>query len=145
MAARPAISKSARKRLQQTRVARLATADTRRRPSVVPICFAFDGRALYTPLDLKPKRRTSGTLRRVQNIKANPDVALLVDDYREDWRRLWFILIRGRARLLRSGAQWRKAHRLLKRKYPQYRTSLLPADAPVIEILPRRIVVWGRL
>lgn len=126
-------------------MARLATVDPEGRPHLVPICFVFDGRAFYTPLDLKPKRRHSGALQRVRNIEANPNVALLVDEYSEDWKRLWFIQIRGRARLLRSGAQWRKAHRLLKQKYPPYRAGLLPADAPVIQILPQRIVAWGRL
>lgn len=145
MAARPAISKSVRKRLQSAHVARLATVDPEGRPHLVPICFAFDRLAFYTPLDRKSKRRPFDELRRVRNIKANPNVALLVDEYREDWRRLWYILVRGRARLLRSGAHWRTAHRLLKRKYPQYRTGLLPANAPVIRIFPKRIVAWGRL
>ena len=145
MAARTVISKSVRKRLQRARVARLATVDTEGRPHLVPICFAFDGRAFYTPLDRKPKRRRFDKLQRVRNIRANPKVALLVDEYREDWRRLWYVLILGRARLLHSGAQWQKAHRLLKRKYPQYRTGLLPANAPVIQVIPKRIITWGRL
>jgi len=145
MAARLAISKSVRKRLQRARVARLATVDPEGRPHLVPICFAFDGRAFYTPLDRKSKRLPFDELRRVRNIRANPKVALLVDEYHEDWRRLLYVLVRGRARLLRSGAQWRKAHRLLKRKYPQYRTGLLPANAPVIQVIPKRIITWGRL
>ena len=145
MAAGLAISRALHKRLEQARVARLATADSRGRPHLVPVCFAFDGRAFYTPLDRKPKQRPPDELRRVQNIKANPQVALLVDEYGEDWRRLWHILIRGRARLLRRGAHWRTAHRLLKRKYPQYRTGWLPAEAPVIQILPKRMAAWGRL
>ena len=145
MAAGLAISRALHKRLAQARVARLATADSRGRPHLVPVCFAFDGHAFYTPLDLKPKQRPPDELRRVRNIRANANVALLVDEYREDWRLLWYILVRGRARLLRSGSQWRKAHRLLKQKYPLYRTGLLPAEAPVIQILPKRIVAWGRL
>lgn len=145
MAARPVLSKSVRRRLQQARVARLATADTAGRPAVVPVCFVFDGRAFYTALDRKPKRRSFDQLLRVRNIQANPSVALTVDEYREDWRRLWYVIVYGRARLLRSGARWREAHRLLKRKYRQYRRGFLPADAPIIKIQPERIVAWGLL
>ena len=145
MAARLALSQSVRKRLQRARVARLATVGRDGRPHLVPVCFAFDGRAVYTALDRKPKRKSFDQLLRVRNIQANPSVALTVDEYREDWRRLWYVIIHGRARLLRSGAQWREAHRLLKRKYPQYRRGFLPADAPIIKIQPERIVAWGRL
>lgn len=145
MAKTQAISSSVRKRLEQARVARLVTLDPKGYPHLVPICFAIQGRALYTPLDKKPKRRLWESLTRVKNIRVNPRVALLVDEYREDWSRLWFIQVRGHARLLRSGARWRTAHRLLRRKYPQYRRGLLPASAPVIQILPKRIVTWGRL
>ncbi|HEY7092547.1 MAG TPA: pyridoxamine 5'-phosphate oxidase family protein, partial [Ktedonobacterales bacterium] len=42
--------------VQRQRVARLATADADGRPSVVPVCYAFDSRRFYSPLDEKPKR-----------------------------------------------------------------------------------------
>ena len=145
MAARPALSRAVRTRLQEARAARLATVGSDGRPHLIPLCFAFDGRAFYSALDRKPKRRSPDQLLRVRNLKANPRVALLVDGYREDWRRLWYVLVHGRARLLRSGRDWREAHRLLRRKYRQYRTGLLPADAPVIRVVPERIVVWGKL
>ena len=131
-------------KLRRARVARLATADRRGRPHVVPVCFAYDGRAFYTAVDLKPKRAAPEKLTRVRNILANPNVALLVDDYREDWSRLWFILVRGNARLLRRGKEQQKAHRLLRKKYRQYAAGLLPAGAPVIRIRPKRIFAWGR-
>lgn len=145
MARRPALSKALGQRLKQARVAHLATVGPGRRPHLIPICFAFDGRALYTALDRKPKRHRLDELQRVRNIKANQKVALLVDEYSEKWSRLWYILIRGRARLLRRGADWQKGHHLLKRKYSQYRAGLLPAEAAVIQIFPDRIVSWGRL
>ena len=126
-------------------MARLATVGSDGRPHLIPICFAFDGRAFYSALDLKPKRRSLDQLLRVRNLKANPRVALLVDGYHDDWRRLWYVLVHGRARLLHSGRDWRKAHRLLRRKYRQYRSGLLPADAPVIRVVPERIVAWGKL
>jgi len=141
----PLHSPALRARLRQARVARLATADSAGRPHLIPICFAYDGRAFYTALDLKPKQARPERLARVRNLQANPNVALLVDEYRQDWKQLFYILVRGRARLLKGGSEHRKAHRLLRAKYPQYRKGLLPADAPVIRIVPSRTVVWGKL
>src|SRR5207248_7098672 len=86
--------------LADHRVARLATTDATGRPSVVPICYADDGRAIYSALDQKPKRVAPAALRRVRNLLAHPEVALLVDDYAEDWSQLAYLLVRGHAALL---------------------------------------------
>jgi len=130
-------------RLRETRVARLATRDERGRPHVVPVCYAYDGNAFYTPLDRKPKK-LGGELARVRNIRANPQVALLVDHYEEDWAGLWYILIRGRGEILSGGEERNKAVELLRKKYPQYASrELLPQDATVIRIAPAKVVSWG--
>ena len=133
-------------RLQETRVARLATRDPQGRPHVVPVCYVYDGEAFYTPLDRKPKRADSRELARVRNIRANPEVALLLDQYDEDWTKLWYILIRGRCEVLSVGEERKKAVELLRKKYLQYASrALLPGDAQVIRITTERIVSWGRL
>jgi PPOX class probable F420-dependent enzyme len=132
-------------RLRNARVARLATSDAAGRPHVIPVCFVYDGRVFYTAVDRKPKRAGVQTLARVRNIEVNPEVALLVDEYHEDWSALWYILVRGRAALLRGGKEQTEALRQLRDKYAQYASSqLLPADAPVIRIQPDKIVSWGR-
>ncbi len=140
-------------RLRRARVARLATTDAEGRPHVVPICFAAEAKAVYHAIDAKPKRRAAAALRRVRNIAENPQVALLVDHYEEDWRRLWFVLVRGRARLLGRGAARARGLRLLRRKYVQYRRGhprgksprggMLPEDALVIAIRPEAVFTWG--
>ncbi len=133
------------RRLEEARVARLATSDAQGRPHIVPVCFVYDGRNFYTPLDLKPKRVEPAKLARVRHIQANPNVALLIDEYREDWERLWYILIRGTAAILQEGTEHDRAHLLLTGKYPQYAAGLLPKEAAVIRILPKRIICWGKL
>src|SRR5919201_5091489 len=80
------------------RVARLATADSRAVPHVVPIVFAVDGDTMYTAVDDKPK--VSRALRRLANITANPRVAVLVDHYTEDWGTLWWVRAGGRGRIV---------------------------------------------
>ena len=133
-------------RLREARVARLATRDTRGRPHVIPVCYAYDGKAFYTPVDRKPKSKAGGELARVRNIRANPGVALLVDHYEEDWAGLWYILVRGQGEILSSGEERERAVELLRKKYPQYASrELLPEDAAVIRVTPEKVVSWGEV
>jgi len=126
----------------RARVGHFATSDGRR-PSVVPVCFVLLAETLYHAIDAKPKSTTPGRLRRVRNVRANPAAALLVDHYVEDWRRLWYALFIGRARLIDGGPEQQRAIAALKRKYPQYRTTLpLSRDALVIAIDVRRLSHW---
>jgi PPOX class probable F420-dependent enzyme len=117
-------------RLTSARVARLATTDADGRPHLVPIAFAIDGDTVYTAVDRKPKR--SRTLRRIENARARPDVTILVDHYEDDWSQLWWIRLRGRARVLDSGEERDRALHLLAEKYPQYRDE--PPDGPVLAV-----------
>jgi PPOX class probable F420-dependent enzyme len=110
---------------------------------VVPVCFVLLGDTLYHAIDAKPKSVASGRLRRVKNVRANPTAALLIDHYVEDWRRLWWVLLHGRARLVEQGPEHRRAITALRRKYPQYRTTTpLAADALVIALDVRRLRHW---
>jgi PPOX class probable F420-dependent enzyme len=117
-------------RVMKARVARLATIDSDGRPHLVPIVFALDGETLYSAVDRKPKR--SQTLRRVENARVRPDVTILVDQYDDDWTRLWWIRLRGRARVLDEGEERERALELLQEKYPQYRDE--PPNGPVLAV-----------
>jgi PPOX class probable F420-dependent enzyme len=125
-------------RLSGARVGRLATTDPDGRPHLVPIVFALAGDTLYSAVDRKPKR--SRTLRRIENARARPDVTILVDHYEEDWRRLWWIRLRGRARVLDDGAERDRALELLAEKYPQYRAD--PPDGPVLAVDVTKVRRW---
>lgn len=127
--------------LASARVGRLATADAAGRPLVVPVCYAFDGTRCYSAVDAKPKRTRN--LRRLANIAANPEVSLVVDVWDEDWSRLCWVIVEGRAEVLAAGAAFGRAIDLLVAKYPQYRTLALDrAGGAVIEIAPARILSW---
>ena len=125
-------------------VAHLATADAKGAPHVVPVCYAFDGRHIYSALDLKPKRVAALQLKRVRNIAANPRVALVIDDYSEDWSALAYVLVQGEAQILESGEERAGAESTLREKYPQY-TELLEQGCVVLKITPERITSWGRI
>ena len=138
MASRSRLAPRVARLLQAARVAHLATADKTGRPHVVPICFAIAGREFFSPLDEKPKKTAPLRLKRVRNIQANPRVAVVADRYEENWRRLAYVLLVGKAKLLSGGAKHKKALRLLRKKYPQYRKMRLE-ERPVIFI---RIESW---
>ena len=139
------IPASVTSKLQEARVARLATADEKGQPHLVPICYVFDGEVFYTAIDAKPKRVEGKQLARVRNIQVNPQVALLVDHYDEDWSRLWYILVRGTAELLHHEDEKQKAMQLLKAKYTNYRLGWLPEDALLIRVRPQQTTWWGNL
>ena len=139
------VSPSIRLRLKEARVARFATLDAENRPHIVPVCFLYDGSVFYTAIDRKPKRLAPERLARVRHIRAMPHVALLIDEYYEEWTKLWFVLVRGMAKLIPKSAIGERARvlRQLRKKYPQYAAGILPNDAPIIRISPRRITFWG--
>ncbi len=126
------------------RVARLATADGNGDPHVIPICYAFDGRHIYSALDWKPKRVPALQLNRVKNILANPSVALVIDEYSEDWEALAYVLVKGVAAIVDDALERRKALRMLREKYPQYARSL-EEGCTLLKVTPTRVTGWGRL
>ena len=129
--------------LYQSRVARLGTADRAGQPLVVPVCYAFDGRLCFSALDSKPKRVAATELRRVRNIAENPRVSLTVDRYDEEWSRLCWVIVEGRADILTDGSERAGAVDLLRDKYAQYRAMGLDRDsATVIRISPERTLHW---
>ncbi len=130
--------------LARMRVARLATADATGQPHVIPIVFATDGRRLYTPVDEKPKRVAPRQLKRVRNLLANPQVAVVVDEYDEDWTRLAWTLVTGRAEIVEAGETHAAGVRLLRAKYPQYGVMLLEHRLLIV-VTPTRVTSWGRL
>jgi len=125
-------------RLAAARVARLATTDPDGRPHLVPIVFAIEGDTLYSAVDRKPKR--SRKLRRIENARARPDVTILVDHYEEEWSGLWWIRLRGRARVLDEGEERAHALALLSAKYEQYRSE--PPDGAVLAVDVTEVREW---
>ncbi len=129
--------------LETGRVARLATVGPDGAPHVVPVCYALAESSLYIAIDEKPKRRDR-PLQRLRNIAARPAVGLVVDRYDEDWRRLGWVMLRGRAEILTEGAEHAQAQDLARARYPQLRTMRLDG-LPVIAVRIARVTSWGDL
>ncbi|MGH6878994.1 MAG: TIGR03668 family PPOX class F420-dependent oxidoreductase, partial [Rhizomicrobium sp.] len=118
----------------------LATADSAGVPHLVPVCFALGDDALYTAIDDKPKR--ARLPKRLGNIVENPLVCFLCDHYDEDWSRLGWVMIRGRAEMLREGPEFDRALDLLRTRYAQYASMRL---SPLIAIHVLSARAWGNL
>ena len=125
------------------RVGHLATADARAMPHLVPVCFVVSDISLYITIDQKPKGDVSA-LKRLRNIIDNPVAAFVADRWDEDWTRLGWVMLRGRAEILADGAEHDRAQALLRSRYPQYRTMEL-AGLPVIAMRIERVTSWGNL
>jgi PPOX class probable F420-dependent enzyme len=127
-----------RRRVADARVAHLSTVDRGGRPHLVPFCFVLDGDEVLSTVDAKPKR--TRRLKRLDNIRANPAVSVLVDHYEEDWRRLWWVRLDGQAEVVEGGSRSRRALGLLAGKYEQYRQE--PPAGPVLSIHVRHWAGW---
>lgn len=147
------IDEGTRTFIRDHRVARLATVDEAVQPAIIPICYVFDGDYIYSPIDEKPKSVAASSLKRVRNIEANPKVALVIDDYSEDWGKLAYVLIIGKAEIIcpreeAGGARETQAQEharaveMLREKYSQYR-SMKIEERPMIKIRLSRIKRWG--
>ncbi len=126
------------------RVARLATVGADLAPHLVPVTFAvLTGRAepgadlITFAVDHKPK--STPALRRLDNIAANPGVCFLVDDYDEDWQRLWWVRADARAHVLQGPVRERAVAALVT-KYPQYQQ--VPPTGTVVGAAVRRWSGW---
>lgn len=131
--------------LVRQRVVRLATASGSGEPHAIPACFAFDGRLIHIALDEKPKNVPPTRLKRVRNILANPSVAVVADRYSEDWDLLAYVMVHGRAELVKPASpEHTAAIRLLRGKYHQYERMKIEEN-PVISVHPERVASWGAL
>jgi PPOX class probable F420-dependent enzyme len=136
--------------IRDRRVGRLATADAQGKPSVVPVVYASftlnEEPVIAIAIDEKPKGNPRA-LRRVRNILERPEVALVVDEYHEDWDALAWVLVRGSASLIEpSDAGHAEALAALRQKYPQYaRMRLEEQPAIVIRRLSTRSWRGGEL
>jgi len=133
--------------IDKARVARLATVDSECKPHLIPVVFIFDNDCYFIPIDEKAKRSRPERLKRVKNIQQNPNVTILIDEYNEDWRKLYFIMILGKASIIGDkGLEQHelllleRAHRLLSDKYLQYQK--IGIGKYIIMVLPQKVITW---
>lgn len=130
----------ARARFEQSPSATLGTADAAGRPHLVPVTYVLaDDDHVYIAIDDKPKRSTD--LKRLRNIAVNPQVSLLVNEYAEDWSRLWWARADGTAAVAEFAELPDGLLAAFQARYPWYRTN--PPDGPVIDIAVSNWTGWA--
>ncbi|GAB3701184.1 TIGR03668 family PPOX class F420-dependent oxidoreductase [Nocardiopsis oceani] len=129
----------AREAFAAGRVARLATVDGAGQPHLVPVTFAAYADTLAVAVDSKPK--STRDPKRLRNIAGNPRASLLVDEYDDDWTRLWWARADGLARIEHAGPDWTRARDELTARYRQYRVT--PPAAAIILVAVERWSGWS--
>lgn len=128
-----------RTRLATAAVARLATLRTDGTPRLVPVTFALvDGLVCSAVDEVKPKR--SIRLARLDDVRRDPRVALVVDHYDDDWSALWWVRVDGTAEVHAGGGLRDRVLRALAAKYPPYAAA--PPDGEVLVITPQWWTAW---
>ena len=133
-----------RRFLDGQRVARLATADAGAHPHVIPICFVVTGNTVYFSIDEKPKKQSGAPLKRIANMRENPFVALVADHYDDDWSRLGWVMVQGRAEFRASGEEHDRAQASLRVRYRQLEAMGIEG-LPVVAIRIEHAASWGSL
>ena len=128
-----------RSRVEQARVARLATVRPDGSPHLVVVTFALSGDTVVTAVDDKPKRTQQ--LQRLRNLQERPAATLLVDHYDEDWSQLWWVRLDGDAQIVRDEPRRTEALVPLVAKYEHYRTA--SPRGPVILFTVRSAASWS--
>jgi PPOX class probable F420-dependent enzyme len=129
-----ALTKAQAEFLRWARVARLATTAPDGSPHVAPVCPVLDGSEVVVALE-------TGSVK-ARNIHGEARVALVVDEYREDWEALAGLVVWGRARFL-EGDAWARARGLLYEKFTQYEPLAPIQDNPIVAIGLDHVASWG--
>lgn len=125
--------------LDESRVGRLGLVDDRDRPRVLPVTFAIWAEAIWSAIDRKPKRDPEREPARLRYLRRRAAVALTVDRYEDEWGRLAWVQVLGRASIV-DASEGGGALEALAAKYAQYRAEAPPG--PLIRIAPERVLSW---
>ncbi len=109
-----AIPDEIKRYIAATPVCRIATVRADGAPHVIPVCPVFDGdRTIY--VDLGPRSVAARAL------SAEPRIAVLIDEYHDDWSRLRKVLLHCTAMPV-TGEEQDAAWERIRAKFPQYTT-----------------------
>jgi len=131
------LKKKVSKLIALERVCRVSTAGTDGKPHLVPVCHVVAGDKIYFG--------SGDDARKVANLRENPQIAVTVDLYSEDWSQLKGVMVNGTATLIERGPRFKQARDRLYEKYPHYReeAALSPSDSVIVEVTPTHVFTWG--
>ena len=117
--------------LEDHEVCRLATASKDAKPHVVPVIYALDGENIVVAIDYGTKK--------LKNLRANKNVALVVDEYRPNRA----VMIEGECEILERGKEYLRLLQVLFDRFPSYRRNPWgEGESPILKIRPAKAVMW---
>ncbi len=123
-------------------VARLATLNPDGSPHQVPIVFTWVDDCFWSPIDGKPKENVP--LQRVVNARSDSRGSLLLDEYDNNWTKLWWIRIDVQITVIEIGeTPLPGVLDSLVEKYPQYEdVAVLRDPGTILRLTPKKISSW---
>lgn len=123
--------------MDKVRVSSMAFLSSKGKINVVPMCFAPGQECIYVTTSVKAKK--------VGNLQRNGNTSLLIHDYVDDWGKLSYLMIKGRANMVQDDAEYSNAKALLDARYPQFESSWYPIRREtnaILRINMEKIVRW---
>jgi len=131
--------------IRTARIGHLSTVDSTGIPTLLPVCFVTDGKAVFVVVDDMPKNSEPFKMQQIENLERNPNMSFGIDRYDEDWNRLGWVLLRGLGEAHKGqSTEQRNAVSMLRDKYEQYRGMNL-SKAPIIRMNILGARHWGQL
>jgi nitroimidazol reductase NimA-like FMN-containing flavoprotein (pyridoxamine 5'-phosphate oxidase superfamily) len=130
------LTKAEKDFIQDMRVVRVATVDADGMPHNVPVCPVVEREKIYFATERKA--------RKVSNIKSNPNVTLIYDEYTEAWDYIRGVMIQATARIVNT-TEFRTLRKRIYAKYPQYesKAAIGERDSVIVELKPEKKFSWG--
>jgi uncharacterized protein len=117
--------------LKSRELCRLATASADSIPHVTPVIYAMDRDRIVIVTDY-------GT-RKLKNLKENPKVSLVVDEYHPNRG----VVIFGDCKIYERGKEYLRLLKILFEKFEYYRKNpWREGEAPILRISPTKVISW---
>lgn len=126
------LTEKVREFIERHELCRLATVSKDGSPHVVPVNYLLHGEFIYIFTDYGTKK--------LSNIRRDPRVAVLIDEYRPNKA----VLALGRAEVLHAGEEYREVYEKFYRKFSWVRASpWREGEAPLLKVRINRVISWG--
>jgi PPOX class probable F420-dependent enzyme len=117
--------------LKTHELCRMATASKDGRPHVVPVVYAVDGEDIIIAVDYHTKK--------LKNLRENPKVALVVDEYRPNGG----LMVEGDCEIFERGKEYLRLLQVLFDRFTFYRREPWgEGESPILKVRPTKAVMW---
>jgi nitroimidazol reductase NimA-like FMN-containing flavoprotein (pyridoxamine 5'-phosphate oxidase superfamily) len=117
-------------------VIRVATVNRKGKPQVTPVCHVVWHGKIYWASDLDAKK--------LANLEAHRVVALVADEYKNNWHKMGGVTVQGTAKIIRRGPLFAEARKRLYKKFKVYESNagFDEGESVIIEVTPKRRFSW---